>query len=156
MPARAHAPRQSGAGRQQPLCRGGAPQAPACRRQLTGTARISTSTQAAAQAQQPEAAPHCKAAYEAAREAKPAARCGGLRPGAAPPSAWDARGIAVYAAFLAAAGAYFWLRAEGVCAMGPYAWCAPCRPFAKGFPFVRWVAACRVAERSRNVAAACP
>ena len=90
----------------------------------TGTARMSTSVQADAQAQQPDAAPHCKAPPEVARKAKPAARRGGLRPGAVPPSAWDLRGVAVYAAFLAAAGAYFWLRVEGVCAMGPYAWCA--------------------------------
>lgn len=125
MPARAHAPRQPWAGRQQPLCGGGATwRPPAHRRFHTGTARMSTSVQAAAQAQQPDAAPHCKAPQEAARKAKPAARRGGLRPGAVPPSAWDLRGVAVYAAFLAAAGAYFWLRAEGVCAMGPYAWCA--------------------------------
>ena len=41
-----------------------------------------------------------------------------------PPSAWDARGAAAYAAFLAAAAAYFWVRAHGVAAMGPYTWCA--------------------------------
>ncbi len=41
-----------------------------------------------------------------------------------PPSEWDARGAAAYAAFVAAAAAYFWVRTHGVAAMGPYTWCA--------------------------------
>ncbi|KAK9821120.1 hypothetical protein WJX81_000795 [Elliptochloris bilobata] len=83
---------------------------------------ISGKSRFAEEAQQPQATPLlCKAPPEASWPITPAARRG-LRPGALPPSAWDARGIAAYTAFLTAAGAYFWLRAEGVRAMGLYAW----------------------------------
>lgn len=77
-----------------------------------------------AQAQQPgTAVPLPKPPLTAAQEAAHAARGTWLRSGAAPPSTWDARGLAVYLAFMATAAAYFWVRAEGLRAMGPYAWC---------------------------------